>query len=324
VSCWLALSDWGVADSPFYSDRVGMSVPRVGEEITKRAWKGLVTLIQQRVHDGSLAKAFPDHDCGDDGSYVTGVDERAFADSLEAFVPALATYPLDVNQPEDTVTALDVVEFVARNVDRPRRDHHGYFGHDHLFFKRRASRYQFDDDDVDDLNAGQEQFQEDVNLLFSRNGIAFELGDDLQIRRLGPPEARPLISDLAPDTGDSTLDGKINDAVARFLSRDPATQHDALEKLWDAFERLKTLEINGNKRRSAALLLDRAADGSAGLRSLWEAEFTALSNVGNGFSIRHHEHGQESVPNGPVSDYLFIRLAALIAVILRQTGRIKE
>jgi hypothetical protein len=61
----------------------------------------------------------------------------------------------------------------------------------------------------------------------------------MRIRRLGPAEARPLISSLKPNAGDAALDHKIDDAVARFLSRHHTDHQDALEKLRDAFERLK-------------------------------------------------------------------------------------
>jgi hypothetical protein len=63
---------------------------------------------------------------------------------------------------------------------------------------------------------------------------------------------------------------------------------------------------------------------NSGLRDHLDAEATALTRIGNSFHIRHSEHGQEELPGDPAVDYLFIRLAALIALLLRQTGRMQQ
>jgi hypothetical protein len=207
-----------------------------------------------------------------------------------------------------TPTALDVVDFVGQRIAEPIRkstSYHKFFDHYHLDF---------------DVRAGQRRFQADVDLIFARNGIAFTLGEHLQVQRLGPPEARPLLSDFAPDTGDARLDELLQTAMTRFLSRSAADRQDALEKLWDAFERLKTLELGGDKRASITALINRAAPDS-GFREHLNAEADALTKIGNSFHIRHSEHDQEELPGPAAVDYLFIRLAALIAFLLRQTGR---
>jgi hypothetical protein len=140
------------------------------------------------------------------------------------------------------------------------------------------------------------------------------------IHRLGPPEGRRLISDFRPNTRDPELDAKLMDAMSRFQSRTPADHQDALEKLWDAFERLKTLETGPNKKASVAKLINRSAP-TAPLRAELEAEFIALTKIGNSFTIRHHERDKHELPNDHSRDYLFVRLAGLIAFVLHQTGR---
>lgn len=75
----------------------------------------------------------------------------------------------------------------------------------------------------------------DVEEIFARTGIAYEIDSRMMVRRLGPPEARETIADLNPDSGDTTLDKLIRDAGQRFLSRQPQDACIALEKLWDGF-----------------------------------------------------------------------------------------
>lgn len=308
-----------MSGSTFYSDRAGRARPRVNEEVSANAWPGLVALIQARVRDGSLALAFPRHDCPDARDAITGTDEDMFLDSLLAHIPDLEGRILEADAPVSTDAALDIVDFVALHIDQPtRRDPHKYFRHEHLLFRAHHA-----DPFHDELSPGQARFRDDIDLLFGRNGIAFTLGDDMRVRRLGPPEARSLISDFRPNSGDRQLDAKLNDAMTRFLSRAPGDRRDALEKLWDAFEMVKHIESGGqtrNVKQSVTRLLDRAAPGP--LRAELEAEFTALTTIGNNFSIRHHGGQQQTLPTGAAVDYVFVRLASVIAFVLRQTGRL--
>ncbi|MGV9324096.1 hypothetical protein [Streptosporangium sandarakinum] len=324
-------------DNAFYSDRVGQSRPRTSEEITAAAWRGIAGLIQRRLDDGSLARAFPEYNCPDDpGRHtITGTDRNHFLHTLEANVPQLAEpysapddawdtpsgayLPLDPDRMPDTTTALDVIDFVARHIDQPTfTDSHTWrFAHVHYSFDTRER-----DPFIDGPPPGQVQFQDDVEQILKRNGIAFTLGSDMRVHRLGPTEARTAISDFRPNTGDPELDALLTDAVSRFLSRVPADRQDALEKLWDAFERLKTLELGGQKSNSIARLLDNAAPGP--FRSDLEKEFKALTDIGNRFRIRHHEHDQHTLPNDAAKDYMFIRCVSLIAHVLRRTGRMHQ
>jgi hypothetical protein len=123
------------------------------------------------------------------------------ADPRHSRIPREAV--LDPRHPPDTVTALDIVDFVARHIDQPsRRAPHEYFGHEHLSFTDHQAGGPFGADHT----PGQARFRDDTDLSFARNGIAFALGGDMRVHRLGPPEARPLISDLGPPTADPQLD----------------------------------------------------------------------------------------------------------------------
>ncbi|MFB9727200.1 hypothetical protein [Haloechinothrix salitolerans] len=308
-----------MTESPFYSDRIGQYVPRVSEEISANTWKGLAMLFLRRIDDGSLARDYPRHDCVDSNGVITGTDRARFLNDLQAYVPALDGSPLEVDQLPSTINALDVIVFVALHIDEPTRiENHSWGGpHKHYYFDNHQDTWD------DELTAGQEKFREDVDLIFARNGVAFTLNEKLRVERLAPPEARPLISDFKPNTGDNELDRMLFGAVTRFLSRHPEVRQDALEKLWDAFERLKTLELGakGDKKRSAIRLIERAAPSSTPFQTQLSTEFRELTRIGNTFRIRHHEHQAEELPGNASIDYLFIRLVSLIAFVLRQTGR---
>lgn len=301
-----------VSDRAFYSDRTGQPVPRVKEEVTANAWRGLVAVIQSRLADGYFAHAFPICDCPD-GSDVTGTSDRLLVDSLRAHVPEASDRPFLSSQVPSTTVALDILDFLALKVEQPSgRKPHDWWRHEHLFF---SSDQEWKDRSVS-------EFCDEVDLIFARNGIAFAFGKDMRTYRLGPPEARQLMSSFRPMTGDLELDAKLADAVARFESRRAADRQDALEKLWDALERLKTLE-SPNKKVSVPKLLANAVTLVV-FRERLEAEFATLTDIGNKFAIRHHERNTPELPDNETRDYLFIRLAALIAYVLRRTGRMEQ
>ena len=58
------------------------------------------------------------------------------------------------------------------------------------------------------------------------------------------------------------------------------------------YERLKTYYTTLNKQKSAEKIVNDMAAGQAPYVTLFDAEFRALTKIGNDFRIRHHETGQ--------------------------------
>jgi len=213
-----------MANRSFYTDRTKGPVPRLREDIPETAWRVLAALVRRRVEGNWLAKEFPTP-C-DDGNGIWGTNEELLSDTLEALIPELS-WSLDQNAP-DTETVLDLLDFVGQHIAFPVEESwHSFFKHHELSF---------------DVRKGRVAFRRDVEEIFARTGIAYQIDSRMMVRRLGPPEARETIADLDPDSGDATLDELIRDARQRLLSRQPQEARVALEKLWDGFERLKTLE----------------------------------------------------------------------------------
>ena len=123
-----------------------------------------------------------------------------------------------------------------------------------------------------------------------------------------------------PPSGDHTLDTLLRDAFSKFKDYAPKSRAEATEKLWDAWERLKSIDVQGNKRMSVAKLLDHAAPEPA-FRALLESEARALTDVGNAFHIRHFETDKVSISQPEHFDYLFHRLFALMHLLLFSRSR---
>jgi len=292
--------------SDYYTDREYGARPRSSGVVESRLWAGLVSLIHTRVDDGSFGFRFPAA-CSDEGRMAYGVDQRAFANMLEAEVPWIE-WPLHRETVPETPVVLDLLEFCALAVGQPiAGSYHSFFQHTHLSWDRPA---------------GLARFVAEVNRLFSRNGLAFEINAEGKARRLLPAHVGQTLATANFCTGDAEADALLEDARRRFLAPNVEDRRDALEKLWDAFERIKTLEPGANKRVSADLLLDRAARPGSKLRQVLADEAEALTRVGNAHRIRHSEVDQESLETTGQVDFLFGRLFAFIHLVLVSSGRL--
>ena len=190
--------------------------------------------------------------------------------------------------------------------------------------------YQFvDPSGYDKCDSGQfdclrwktaEKFRSEVNRVFARDGANFELHRDGKILRTGMPFVTDIIQDAVFQTGDDTLDSLFHTARDKFASRDSAVRFEGLLMLWDAWERLKTLDVPGDKRASTSALLDRVADGP--MRERLEAEARELTDIGNQFMIRHSETDRHPLDDDRHVDYLFHRMFSLIYMLLDATGRL--
>lgn len=225
---------------------------------------------------------------------------------LRAEVPLIEWPPSRTDLP-DTPVILELLEFRASAVGQPVvESYHSFFGHSHLSWHREA---------------GLAGFVTDVIRLFARNGTTYELTGDGQARRLLPQPLNEALSLTKFDTGDAETDQLLETARRRIILPKSEDRQDAVEKLWDAFERLKTLESGSDKWIRAEKLLDRVAAPETKFRKVLGEEAAAVTKIGNEFRIRHSEVTQESLTSLEQVDYLFFRLFALICLVLKATRR---
>lgn len=286
----------------YFTDRHLGTRPRTATEIDEAVRRGIVTLIRTRATDGSFGLEYPE-ECPD-GRGTTGTDVHALGDALAAhrlFNPFERNAELPT-----TLELLDLIEFAYDKIGEPkRRDFHGFFGHYHLGFVQAE---------------GRAALREEINRIFERNGIAFELTETGQIERIAPEGLREALARAVFQTGDHILDQLLERARTRFLNPDPAVRRESLETLWDAWERLKTLEPGRDKRESTARILD-IASSEPNFRGVLETEARLLTDIGNDFMIRHTEVTKIPITDDEHVDFLFHRLFAVIRLLLKKSNR---
>jgi hypothetical protein len=184
--------------------------------------------------------------------------------------------------------------------------YHNFYRHYELSFRPRE---------------GRDQFRADVNRIFQRGQVMYELRENGEVHRRGTPEVQAVIARLDPATGDTRLDEMIMEARALYTSHRAGNRAVALERLLDAFERLKTIDIpGGDKRASVQVLLNNL---DAGWRATIENEMKALTDIGNTYEIRHFETRATALPAGTARDYLFTRMRALLTELLSASSRLQ-
>jgi hypothetical protein len=287
----------------YFSDRHLGARARILTEMDDALRHAIVDVIRNRVNDGSFGLEYPEQ-CGDDRG-VIGTDTSALRATLVAH-NLHNPFQRDV-PPPTTYEVLDLIEFSHEKVAQPirRGGRHEYYGHYHLDFDREAGRIAFRDE---------------VNRIFERNGIAFELRETGWIERVAPEGLREALTHALFRSGDHALDELLERARTRFLSRDATVRRESLETLWDAWERLKSLEDGNNKREGTRIILDKAA-AEPNFRGILETEARSLTDIGNAFMIRHAEVNKIPISDDEHVDFLFHRLFATIRLLLRKSNR---
>jgi hypothetical protein len=116
-----------------------------------------------------------------------------------------------------------------------------------------------------------------------------------------------------PPSGDDVLDEKLQEACRKFKDPAPQSLQDAVEKLWDSLQRLKTLD-HQDKKKSIFILLEKTIDEPK-FRDSINKEMLALTEIGDNFQIRHFETNKPPLNQNQL-EYLFHRLYSLIRFLL--------
>jgi len=290
-------------DSYFSERELGLP-PRNKDKIDKFFWGGFIAFVQVKINDGSLAERFP-LNCPDE-PIIIGSDDASIKLAFQAEFPSIK-WPLNLSNLPDTLSVLDMVEFFYRDISKPvKKEYHPFFKHNHLL--------------LFDQKSGEQQYLRGVNRLFKRNRLAFELQGDGKVVRLEPVVLREALSSAFFQSKDQELNRLLELAREKFRDPDVSIRREAVEKLWGAWERLKTLEPGPNKKKQIETLLEKAIPQSE-FRECVNQEAIKLTKIGNDFTIRHTETNKIVLSESEFLDYLFHRLFALIQMLLRRTNR---
>lgn len=294
-----------------YTERHGLRAPR---EKTYSINKDMYALLFNccKRYQKNLTHIFTlncHHDFTD-SDYVA-FDEKGFITRIKIRIPLLFRDEYDricvpTNDDEyDQYALLDLIEFFAQNIEDISE----------RWNNERYRNYQT----IDCLNTSEifENFQDAINEIFIESGLLYELTDEKIIERI--VENSPLTTEIennfeaVREVGTREL---LKDAVALYKTPNPSARQDSVEKIWDAFERLKTYYTTLDKKHSSEKIVSDMANGNDDYIDLFYDEFKMLTDIGNKYRIRHHETNKIDITDVRYYDYLFNRCLSLIALAI--------
>lgn len=296
----------------YFSDRERIIRPQV-DIITNRVWGGIVEVINRFIQDNSLSKDFP-LSCPD-GNGVCGFNEDIFRATIRAEIPDM-TYPFpSINEcdpfggreeieEKSQYAAFDTIEFVYSHLCHAVKvKYHKFYDHYELSFE--DGQYE------------KGQFRDQINHIFRRNGLLFILTNGGKINRILPSGATEAIAHIVP-IQDETINGYIDMAIKKY--KDPHFDENrlGLERLWDAFERIKTVyKEDCDKKQSMEALINKIAGGDDYFKCILNEDCVNLTKIGNSYHIRHHEVNKIPIRNKEILDYFFVRMLTTINLLMR-------
>lgn len=205
----------------------------------------------------------------------------------------------------DQCALLDFIELFAQNVrDITIGSFHSYWGHHHITCRS--------------SNIICSQFCDEINGIFQKTGLLYELNTNLQVERIVENSpVTPTVESAIATVKEAGTRELLQEAILLHRSPYPTDIRNAVEKLWDAYERLKTYYTTMNKAKSAEKIVNDIADGQASYITLFDTEFRALTKIGNDFRIRHHETDKVEITDVRYYDYFFNRCLSLIALAIQ-------
>lgn len=296
----------------YYTERHGLRKPIDHTYIISIEMYSLLFDCCARFFD-NVAWQYPD-ECPD-GNGCCGLDLKKLSTAMSFEIPTLFKNQYGIiDKPEknyyqeddfDQYSLLDFIEFIYANCkDISSRLWHSFHRHNDISFV--------------DTKASENEFKSAINGIFEKTGLLYKLTDRGMIERI--VENSPLTPEIEASTlliSEVGIKDLMKDAIALYKTPNPAARQDSVEKIWDALERLKTYYTNLNKKDSATKIVTDMGNGKSEFIDIFDEEFKALTKIGNGFRIRHHETDKIDITDIRHYDYFFNRCLSLIGLAIQ-------
>ena len=263
-----------------------------------------------------LAWKFPE-DCPDDRG-TCGTDVERLINNLTFDIPTLygikdshlikPSTDYEVDETVDQFALLDLIEYFAQNLkDISNYQWHSWYSHNDLGFAETSEIFK--------------DFQIEINSIFKKTGLLFKLTNDEIIERIiSNDDLNTSVEQEIADFDEQGIKELLEQSISLHKSIRKKDNELAVEKIWDAFERVKTYFVDLDKRKSAEKVIGTISD-SQKFVEIFNDEFNKLTEIGNDFRIRHHETNKVDIDNLEYYDYFFNRCLSLIGLIIQRLNR---
>lgn len=155
-----------------------------------------------------------------------------------------------------------------------------------------------------------DSFADEINLLLKNNGIMYKLaGGKMELAKMSLKSTEVI--------AEPGLKELVEQSTTLYNSKIISDKQLAVEKIWDALERLKTYYSDLDKKKSSEKIINNMSNLNDKYKELFSDEFLKLTKIGNDFRIRHHETNKIDIIDNNYYDYFFHRCYALIDLALK-------
>lgn len=179
------------------------------------------------------------------------------------------------------------------------------------FICRNSPYYLFDAIEFFEKYNHTNDFTAQINTILNLNGIAFRL------------ENGRIVNTFDSQINNSSL-AQVQEVGLKELLQEASKYYNegnlsiAVEKLWDALERLKTYySPTLDKKESVERIISDMSINQAPFKELFNKEFQELTTIGNDYRIRHHETTKTNIEDSRHYDYFYKRCLSLISISIR-------
>lgn len=155
-----------------------------------------------------------------------------------------------------------------------------------------------------------EKFVDEINLLFKNSNFIYKLAG-------GKIESSGMSLRNTAAIAEPGLKELVEQASNLYNSKIISDTQFAVEKIWDALERLKTYYTNLDKKKSVEKIVDDMSNQNDKYKKLFDEEFAQLTKIGNEFRIRHHETNKTDIIDNNYYSYFYHRCFALLELALK-------
>ena len=255
-----------------YSERNGF---RKNKEKTDKidliAYKLLLDCCEK--YKSNLIYKFPkkEYHSFTEKSYTT-FNETNFINTLKYSIPDLyinevGKVDLPSEENYNQLALIDYIEFFAQNIMDIRVTWNNFKYRDFEYIDCLSTKYISNN------------FRDEINNIFNLAGLTFELKENGNIERIN--EWCSFVDEIQTDikkVNEDGLENLLEEAVKLYKEPNPVSRKNAVEKLWDAFERLKTY-YDANKKQSANKIVNSMATNNEYFFQLFNNEFKVLTKI---------------------------------------------
>ena len=295
-----------------YTERHGIRAPREKTyTINKDMYSLLLDCCMSYKKNLTYIFMLECHDDFTNKDYIS-FDEKRFSTKIKIRIPNIFRDENDeIKAPlydyeYDQYALLDLIEYFAKNI----KDISEYWNNER--YKNYRTIDCFETSEIFT------KFQKEINEIFIESGLLYKLANEKNVERI--IENSPLTKEMEnsfktiKEIGTREL---LKDAIVLYKTPNSTARQDAVEKIWDALERLKTYYTTLDKKKSIEKIEEDMSCGNDNFYKLFDGEFRALTDIGNKYRIRHHETNKIDIIDERYYDYLFNRCLSLIALAVQ-------